>query len=103
MDKKNLFVSGFLHRLSTYVELIDKFIDKITKSFKKGQSYYDHINTTKQKYCKHKSLYKLNMSKFCCKECGKVLNLVPEDIALLSELLGVLIVGSIVYFLTKKK
>ncbi len=72
-------------------------------STSKKVDYYEYIGETKQKHCFHKSLNRISSTKFYCTDCGKSFNFVQEEIALLSELVGILLVGSIVYFLTKKK
>ncbi|MFN3550736.1 MAG: hypothetical protein ACK4WJ_02860 [Endomicrobiia bacterium] len=72
-------------------------------SHSKEVDYYEYVGETKQKHCSHKNLNRVSSTKFYCTDCGKSFHFVQEEIALLSELVGILLVGGIVYLLAKKK
>lgn len=105
MKPKEKILTAISHRILTYQKLIFAGLKHLV-----GQNYYDrekdyfnYIGETKQMNCQHKNISKLSSTKFYCTECGKTFNILPEEVTILSELLGVLLVGSLVYLLTKKK
>lgn len=71
--------------------------------YDREKNYYGYIGESKQLYCKHNKISRLTSTKFYCSDCGKTLHFVPEEVAIISELLSIFLVGSIVYLLTRKK
>jgi hypothetical protein len=105
MKPKEKLLSAIYHRIKTYQKIVAITINHLLGKtyYNREKDYYDYIGESKQLNCSHKKLSKLSTTKFYCSDCGKTFHFVSEEIAVLSELLGMLIVGSIVYFLTKKK
>lgn len=105
MKIKEKLLSAIVHRLKIYQKIFSSTIKHFLGKtyYEREKDYYGYINETKQLNCPHNKISKLSNTKFYCSECGKIFHFISEEIAILSELLGMLIVGSIVYFLTKKK
>lgn len=103
--KKRDFVKFLLYKLQSYYKATLILLKHILGKpyYKREESYYDYIAETKQLNCPHKKISKLTSTKFYCSECGKVLHLIPEEVAIVSDLITVLIVGSIIYLLTRPK
>ena len=105
MKPKEKFIAAVFHRIKTYQKIVSTTIKHFLGKtyYNREKDYYGYIGETKQLNCPHKKISKLSATKFYCSECGKTFHFVPEEIAILSELLGMLIVGSIVYLFAKKK
>jgi len=105
MEPKEKFSAAVCHRIKTYQKIVSTTIKHLLGKtyYNREKDYYGYIGETKQQNCPHKNVSKLSATKFYCSECGKTFHFVSEEIAILSELLGMLIVGSVVYLLTKKK
>ncbi len=105
MKPNEKFLVAFFHRIDVYRRIFFLTIKHLLGKtyYNREKDYYGYIGETKQLHCVHKNMSKLSSTKFYCTECGKTFRFLPEEITILSELLGILIVGSLVYFLTKKK
>lgn len=101
----DLWLQSIIYKLKTYQTMLNIFLKHIFgKTFyKREKDYYGFIGESKQLYCKHNKISRLTSTKFYCSDCGKILHFVPEEVAIVSELLGIFLVGSIVYLLTRKK
>ncbi|MEM4368703.1 MAG: hypothetical protein QXO21_06810 [Candidatus Anstonellales archaeon] len=94
-----------IYELNTCQGVICLVFRKLLSIFseKSDQNFYDKVSELKQRYCEHKRISKLSSTKFYCSDCGKIVKLVPQEVSIISELVGILIVGSILYILTRKK
>ncbi|MCX7716517.1 MAG: hypothetical protein N2Z73_03780 [Endomicrobia bacterium] len=103
--KLEFLINAIIYKLHTYKKALLIVINHLFKRtfYKRDKDYYSYIGESKQLYCKHTKISKLSSTKFYCSECGKILHLIPEELSLIGELFGMLLVGSIVYLLTKKK
>ncbi|MCS7151892.1 MAG: hypothetical protein NZ928_05870 [Endomicrobia bacterium] len=101
----DVFLKSLIYKFKTYQNLINITIKHLLgKTFyRKDKDYYGYIGESKQLYCKHSKISRLSSTKFYCSDCGKILHFVPEEITIISELIGIFLVASIVYLLTKKK
>ncbi|MEN3014004.1 MAG: hypothetical protein ABDH23_05270 [Endomicrobiia bacterium] len=93
-----------LYELNYFQKMLHAGLKSLLKLFlvKEEKNYYEKITQVKQKYCKHQKISRLSSTKFYCSECGKVIKLLPQEISILTELLGIFLVGSIIYLLTRK-
>jgi hypothetical protein len=105
MKPKEKFLAAVSHRILVYQKIISATIKHLLGKtyYNREKDYYGYIGETKQLNCPHKNVSKLSSTKFYCSECGKTFHFVKEEISILSELLGMLLVGSLVYLLSKKK
>lgn len=105
MNLQDKILKSLVYKIYVYKNALTTGLKNLLKksSYSKNVDYYEYINETKQKHCPHKNLNKVSSTKFYCTDCGKTFHFVQEEIALFSELLGILLVGSIVYLLTRKR
>ena len=102
---KDKILKSFVYKLIVYKNALTKALKHLFKAqyYQRDVDYYEYINDSKQLHCPHKNLTKVSSTKFYCVDCGKTFNFVSEEIAFLSEIIGILLVGGLVYFLTKKR
>ncbi len=97
------FIKFLLYKVQTYYKatliLLKHLLGK--SYYKREESYYDYIAEAKQLNCPHKKISKLTPTKYYCSDCGKILHLIPEEVAIVSDLISVLLIGSILYLLIK--
>lgn len=105
MKRQDKFLKSIIYKIFLYKKAFNFFLKHLFKKsyHQKDVDYYEYISETKQLHCRHKNIKRVSSTKFYCIDCGKVFHFVPEEIALLSELIGMFLVGSIVYLLTKRK
>lgn len=104
MMELNKLTTIVIYKIQAYQKMLIGLIKQLFgKTHKKNEDYYNYITETKQIYCPHKNISKISSTKYYCTDCGKVLHLLPEEVAIISELIGLFLLGSILYFITKKK
>lgn len=105
MKGQDRFLKSIIYKIFLYKKALNFLFKQLFKksSHQKDVDYYEYISKTKQLHCKHKNITKVSSTKFYCVDCGKVFHFISEEMALLSELFGMFLIGSIVYLLTKKR
>ncbi len=99
------FLAAVVYRLTMYKKVCVAVIKHLLGKtyYSREDNYWGYIGETKQLYCQHKNISRLTSTKFYCTECGKTFQYIPEKIVILSDLIGILLLGSIFYCLLKRK